>query len=106
MGKHRRNNQRSRASPQASKPKWYFFLFHQQTKTKARHQARIEHNAEEWKDSPLLPLNRPRRLAGDVIGHAIDPAHLIHNPRRNAIEEAHVKRIDIRRHAIRAGDGA
>jgi hypothetical protein len=53
----------------------------------------------------LFPLNRPRRLARDVIGHAIDPAHLIHNPRRDAIEEAHVKRINIRRHAIRAGHG-
>ncbi len=51
----------------------------------------------------LFPLNRPRRLACDVIGHAIDPAHLVHNPRRDAIEEAHIKRIDIRRHAIRAG---
>lgn len=33
-----------------------------------------------------LPLNRPRRLRRNVIGHAIDPAHLIHNPRRHAIK--------------------
>ena len=54
----------------------------------------------------LLPFNRARRLARDVIGHAIDPAHLIHNPRRDTIEEAHIKGIDIRRHAVGAGHGA
>ena len=53
----------------------------------------------------LLPLNRPWWFAGDVVSHAIDPAHLIYNPRRDAIKEAHIKRIDIRRHAIRAGHG-
>src|SRR5262249_31230609 len=29
----------------------------------------------------LLPLNRPRRLAADVVHHARHPRHLIHNPR-------------------------
>ena len=29
----------------------------------------------------LLPLNRPRRLAGVVIDHPVDPLHFVHNPR-------------------------
>ena len=52
-----------------------------------------------------MPLNGLGRLARDVIGHAIDPAHLIHNPRRHAVQEVQVEGIDIRHHAIRAGHG-
>jgi hypothetical protein len=53
----------------------------------------------------LFSFNRARRLACDVIGHAIDPAHLIRNPRRNTIEKAHIKGLNIRRHAIHACHG-
>ena len=33
------------------------------------------------RDIKLFPLNRPRRLARDIVHHAINPAHFIDNPR-------------------------
>src|SRR5258707_7266615 len=50
--------------------------------------------------SPLLPLNRPRRLAGDVVGHAVDAVDLVDDARRHAAEELVAERVVVGRHAI------
>jgi len=35
----------------------------------------------------LLPLDRPRRLAGDVVGHAVDAAHFVDDAVGDVAEE-------------------
>ena len=35
--------------------------------------------------SKSLPLDRPRRLAGDVVGHPVDAAHLVDDPPGDAV---------------------
>src|SRR5205823_3291077 len=50
--------------------------------------------------TPLLPLNRPRRLARHVIHHPIDALHLVDDPRRGGAEKTHVEGIEVGRHAV------
>jgi hypothetical protein len=40
-----------------------------------------------------LPLDRPRRLTGHVINHAIDALHLVDDPRRHRTDKFRVERI-------------
>src|SRR5438874_5423515 len=56
--------------------------------------------------TPLLPLNRPRRLARHVIHHPVDALHLVDDPRRGGAEKTHVERIEIRGHAVGRGHRA
>ena len=49
------------------------------------------------KGTPLLPLDRPRRLRGDVVDHAVDAFHLIDDAGRHMADERHVEGIEIRR---------
>src|SRR3546814_8125685 len=46
---------------------------------------------------PSLPLDRPRRLAGDVVGHPVDAAHSVGDAHRHSAQEvirAHGGRAD------------
>ena len=53
--------------------------------------------------SPSLPLDRPRRLRGHVIDHAVDAAHLVDDPRRDAGQEIHREGEEVGGHAVRGG---
>lgn len=55
---------------------------------------------------PLLPLNRPRRLRGDVVDDAVDAADFVDDAGGGGAEEGHVVVVEIRRHAVDRGDGA
>src|SRR5712671_2005398 len=50
--------------------------------------------------SPSLPLDRARRLAGDVIHHAVDALDLVDDAGRDVADELHVEGIEVRRHAV------
>src|SRR3954464_2790917 len=47
-----------------------------------------------------LPLDRPRRLAGHVIHHAVDALDFVDDARRGRAEERHVERVKVRGHAV------
>src|SRR5262249_41412814 len=53
-----------------------------------------------------LPLDRPRRLARDVVRHAVDAAHLVDDAVGDAAEEGVVERVVVGGHAVGRGDGA
>src|SRR3982074_1505003 len=55
---------------------------------------------------PSLPLDRPRRLAGHVIHHAVHPLDLVDDAGGDAAQEGHVEGIEVGRHAVAGGDGA
>src|SRR5438067_7455360 len=54
----------------------------------------------------LLPLDRARRLGGDVVHDPIDPLHFVDDAGRDVGDEFHVEWIEIRRHAVRRRDSA
>ena len=53
-----------------------------------------------------LPLDGARRLAGDVVGHPVDAAHLIDDAPGHTGQEADIERIDIGGHAVGRGHRA
>ena len=57
-------------------------------------------------DSPSLPLDRPGRLAGHVIHHAVDAADFVDDARRHPRQERMLERVIVGGHAVAAGDGA
>ena len=53
-----------------------------------------------------LPLDRPRRLAGHVVHHAVDAVDLVDDARRRAAQHLVREGEEVRRHAVGGGDGA
>src|SRR3954469_21426964 len=68
--------------------------------------------APRWNDAtyriigPLLPLNRPRRLARHVVHHPVHALHLVDDAGGGLAEKLHVELVKVRGHAVGGGDGA
>src|SRR5690348_7549670 len=54
----------------------------------------------------LLPLNRARRLRGDVVHNAVDAVYLVHDPVRDRLEHLMRQRHPIGCHTIFGMHGA
>src|SRR5262249_41063034 len=54
----------------------------------------------------LLPLDRPRRLAGHVVDHPVDALHLVDDARGGLAQKLHVELVEVGGHAVGGGDGA
>src|SRR5262245_4921431 len=53
-----------------------------------------------------LPLDRARRLRGDVVHDAVDPLHLVDDARRHVADEFHVEGIEVGAHPVGRGHRA
>ena len=56
----------------------------------ALRQARLlcrAHRAHPNAPSSLLPLNGGGRFGRNIVSHAVDTAHFVHDPRRNALQQ-------------------
>lgn len=49
---------------------------------------------------PLLPLDRPGRLAGHVVHHPVHALHLIDDARGGLAQKLHVELVEVRGHAV------
>src|SRR4051812_34177920 len=54
----------------------------------------------------LFPLDRARRLAGDVVGDAVDAADFVDDPGRYSSQELVVEREIVGGHAVYRRDGS
>src|SRR5437879_1566718 len=74
------------------------------TGANARERGPLEPFRASW--TPSLPLDRPRRLARNIVHHAVDALDLVDDAGRDVADEFHVEGIEVRRHAVGRVHGA